>query len=68
MKVLIDIPDKKADFIIEVLHNFSYIKTTMITARKAELLQDLKDSVGELNSYKKGKIKLRSATEFLKTL
>ena len=68
MKVLIDVPDKKADFIIEVLHNFSYIKTTMITARKAELLQDLKDSVGELNSYKKGKIKLRSATEFLKTL
>jgi len=55
MKVLIDIPDKKADFIIEVLHNFSFIKTTTITPQKADLLKDLKNSVDQINSFKKGK-------------
>ena len=68
MKVLIDVPDKKADFLIEVLHNFSFVKTTTITPQKAEVLKDLKNSVDQINSFKKGKTKLRSAKEFLKSL
>ncbi|MDX1957935.1 MAG: hypothetical protein SFU98_05145 [Leptospiraceae bacterium] len=68
MKVLIDVPDKKADFIIEVLHNFSFIKTTTITPIKAELLKDLKDSIEEVNSFKKGKMKLKNAKDFIKSL
>jgi hypothetical protein len=68
MKVLIEVPDKKADFIIEVLQNFSFVKTTTITPPKAELLKDLKDSVDQINAFKKGKIKLRSAKDFLKSL
>ncbi|MBK7053428.1 MAG: transposase [Leptospiraceae bacterium] len=38
-----------------ILHNFSFIKTTTIAPQKAELLKDLKDSVDQINSFKKGK-------------
>lgn len=68
MKVLIEVPDKKADFIIEVLHYFSFVKTTMLTPKKAEFINDLKTSINQINSFKKGKTKLKNAEEFLNSL
>ncbi len=68
MKLLIEVPDKKANFIIEVLNNFSYIKTKIITKEKKQILSELNESVQQINSFKKGKIKLRNARDFLKTL
>lgn len=68
MKVLIEVPDKKADFIIEVLHNFSFVKTTTITDKKAEFIKDLKDSVNQVNAFKKRKTKLKNARDFLNSI
>jgi hypothetical protein len=68
MKVLLDVKDSKADFIIELLNNFSFVKTETLTPSKAQLLKDLKGSVEEVTLAKKGKIKLQSAREFLNEL
>jgi len=68
MKVLLDIKDAKADFMIELLKNFSFVKTESLTPSKAQFLKDLKGSVGEVILAKQGKIKLQSARDFLNEL
>jgi len=68
MKVLLDIKDDKADFVMELLKNFSFVKTKRLTPAKAELLNDIKKSVKEVNLAKKGKIKLKSARQLLDEL
>ncbi len=68
MKMLLDIKDSRADFIMELLKNFSFVKTETLTPAKAQFLSDLKGSVEEVTLAKKGKIKLQSAREFLNEL
>ena len=68
MKIILDIKDSKADFMIELLKNFSFVKTNTITPSKAQFLEELKGSVKEVSLAKKGKIKLQSARDFLNEL
>ena len=68
MKVLLDIKDSKADFILELLKNFSFVKTEPLTPKKAEFIYELKKSVEEVTLAKEGKIKLQSAKDFLNEL
>jgi len=65
MKLLLDIKDKKAPFVMEVLKNFSFVKATTLTPAKAILMEELKEAVEELNKIKAGKKKARNAEEFL---
>jgi len=65
MKVLLDIKDNKADFIMELLNNFKFVKTKALSPYKAEILEGLKDAVEEVNKAKQGKIKLKSAHQLL---
>ena len=68
MKVLLDIKDNKADFIMELLHNFSFVKTQPISPAKAQFLKELKGSIEEVVLAKQGKIKLKSAEQLLNEL
>jgi hypothetical protein len=68
MKILVDIKDSKADFILELLKNFPYVKTKKLLPTKAEFLEELRDSVKEVSLAKQGKIKLKSAKDFLNEL
>jgi hypothetical protein len=68
MQLLLDIKDSKADFIIELLKNFSFVKTKSLTPAKAQFLKELQGAVEEVTLAQKGKIKLQSAREFLNEL
>ena len=69
MKVILDIKDSKADFILEMLEGFSaYVKAKPITSAKAKIMEDLAKSVQEVNLHKKGKLKLKSAEDLLNEL
>lgn len=68
MKVLVDIKDKKADFILELLKSFSYVKTKKLTESKAQVLEELKEAVDNMKLVKKGKLKARPAKELLDEL
>ena len=68
MKLLLEIKDNKAEFILELLKNFSFVKTEPITPAKAEFLRELKGAVSEVTLAKQGKIKLQSAKDFLNDL
>ena len=68
MKILLDIKDNKADFVMELLRNFSFIKVKTLTPHKAEIIEELKESVENLNLVKKGKLKARPARDLLNEL
>jgi len=65
MKVLLEIPDNKAAFFMELLNSFSFLKAKPISPEKAQVLMELKDAVETLNLVKEGKLKARPAKELL---
>jgi len=68
MKILLDIPDKKADSLLDVLRHISYVKVKPLTDKKSELLLDIREAVDEIKQIKAGKDSSRSAREFLSEL
>lgn len=68
MKVLLDIPDKKASSVMEVLNGISFIKTTQLTDDKALLMKEIREAVQEMKLIKAGKKKARNAEDFLNEL
>ncbi len=68
MKVLLDIKDNKAEFVLELLKNLSFVKAETLTPSKAQFLKELKSAVQEVTLAKQGKVKLQSAKDFLNEL
>ena len=68
MKVLLDIKDNKARFVMELLQNLSFVKSQPLSPYKAEVLENLKQSIEELNLIKDGKLKGIPAKELLNEL
>ena len=68
MKLLLDIQDEKAPFIVEMLKNFKYVKTKALTPYKAGVLEGLKESIDEMQQIKQGKLKGITAKELLNEL
>jgi hypothetical protein len=68
MKVLLDIKDNKADFVLELLQSLSFVKAEQISSSKASFLKEFKQSIDEVNLAKGGKIKLRSADQLIDEL
>ena len=68
MKLLVNVKDNKADFILELLNNFSFVKTETLSPYKRDVLMGLKESVDELNLIRKSKLKGISAKDLLNEL
>jgi hypothetical protein len=68
MKVLIDIPDNKAQSFMDVLNSISFVKTKKLTESKAKLMEEITEAVQEMKLIKAGKKKARNAEAFLNDL
>jgi hypothetical protein len=69
MKLLLEIPDNKIDFAIQVLRSLSFVKNAKpISASTAKLWEDLKEAAEQVRLHKQGKIKLKTAQELLNEL
>ncbi len=68
MKVLLDIKDTKAEFVMELLKNFSFVKTKPLTPYKANVLEGIKEAVEEMKLVKAGKLKARNAEDLFNEL
>jgi len=68
MQLLLNIKDDKARFFMELLKNFSYVKVKPITPYKAKVLEELKESVENLNLVKQGKYKPKLAKDLIDEL
>jgi hypothetical protein len=68
MKVLLDIKDAKAPYLLEVLKGLSYVKTQLLSPYKAKVLEDVKQAVEEMKLIKAGKLKGRKAEDLFDEL
>ncbi|GHV14420.1 hypothetical protein AGMMS49938_10510 [Fibrobacterales bacterium] len=69
MKLLVDIPDQRASFAMEVLRSLSFIRmATPLVGEKVKLWEGLADSVQEVRLHRQGKLKLQSAQDLLHEL
>jgi hypothetical protein len=68
MQVLLDIKDDKADFVMEVLKNFRFVKVKPLKTSKERFLEEFKDAVEEVKLIKAGQMKGRPAKELLDEL
>lgn len=69
MKVLVDIPDNKAHFGLEVLRSLVFVKkASPISNEKYVLMEEIKEAVEELIMIKAGKKLARNAEDFLNEL
>lgn len=68
MKVLLDIREDKAAFVMELLNNFEFVKAIHLSPYKAEVLENLKQAVEEVNQIKARKKKAQPLSEFLNEL
>lgn len=69
MQVLVEIPDNKATFGLEVLRNLVFVKkANPISSEKSLLLEEIKEAVDNLILVKQGKLKAKPARELLDEL
>ena len=68
MKVLLDINDSKAPFVLELLKNLPFVKAKNLTPYKAKVLEDIREAVEEMNLIKAGKLEARDAEELFREL
>ena len=68
MKVLLDIKDSKAPFVMELLKNFPFVKAKPLSPYKAKVIEDVKEAVEEMKLIRTGKLKARNAEELFNEL
>jgi nicotinamide mononucleotide adenylyltransferase len=68
MKIILDIEDNKVAFVLELLNNLPFVKAKTITPEKAQLLEEVKESVENLNLFKRGELKARPAKDLIDEL
>lgn len=67
-RVVIDIPDGKINFFMELVNNLGFKKVKKLSSKQMEFVDDLRDSLNEVEQHRHGKIKLQSAKDFLNEL
>ena len=68
MRVLLEVKDSKADFVMELLRSLSYVKAKPISEEKAKLMEEINEAVSEMKLIRAGKKKARNAEDFLNEL
>lgn len=67
-RVVIDIPDNKFNFFMELVNNLGFKKIKKLSERQKEFIDDLQRSIEQVKQHQEGKIKLQSARDFLHEL
>lgn len=68
MKVLLDIRENKAAFVLELLNSLAFVKVKSITDEKAQLMEEIKEAVENVKLAKQGKLKPKPLKELLDEL
>jgi len=68
MKILLEVKDSKAAFILELLNSFSYVRTKTISPQKSKLPGEIKEAFQNLHEVEKGSLKAQSFSDLLDEL
>jgi hypothetical protein len=67
-RVVIDIPDNKLNFFMELINNLGFKKVKKLSIQQKEFVDDLQHSLEQVKKHREGKIKLQPARDFLNEL
>jgi hypothetical protein len=67
-RIVIDIPDSKFNFFMELVNNLGFKKVKQISKEQKKFVDDLQNSLEQVKQHQDGKIKLQSARDFLNEL
>jgi len=70
-KIVIEIPDNKFKFIMELLKSLSFVKIqdeVKLTQKQQEFVAGTKEALEQVNKHLKGEITLKSADQLLDEL
>jgi len=67
-RIVIDIPDNKYNFFMELINNLGFKKVKQIPKEQKQFIDDLQHSLEQVKQHQEGKIKLQSAEDFLNEL
>lgn len=68
MKILIDVKDEKALYILQLLKDLPYVKAKPLTAASAKVLEELKIAVDNMILISTGKLKPRPVQDLIDEL
>ena len=68
MKVILDIKDSKAAFVMELLGSLSFVKAKPLSDENAVLMDEIKEAVKDLKLVRQGKLKARPARDLINEL
>ena len=61
MKILIDVNENKAAFVLELLQSLSFVKSKQISKDKAEIIEGIKEGMEEMILMEKSQLQGYSA-------
>ncbi|MCF8372907.1 MAG: hypothetical protein K9H64_14900 [Bacteroidales bacterium] len=67
-RLVIDIPDNKLNFFMELASNLGFKKVKQLSKGQQRFVEDLQHSLEQVKQHQEGKIKLQTAREFLDEL
>lgn len=68
MKLVIEVKDNKAEFLMELLRSLSFVKSAAISGEKDAVLESVRTAVEEMKLVKAGKLKGRPVQALLNEL
>jgi hypothetical protein len=68
MKFVLEVKESKAAALMALLNDLPYVKTKPLTPYRAKVMEDLKESIDEMNLVLAGKLDARDADELLNKL
>jgi hypothetical protein len=69
-QITLSVPDNKYSFFLELIKSLGFVKGMDLDPdpTKAEILDGISEAVNEVKLHKKGKVKLKTAQQFLNEL
>lgn len=67
-RIVIDIPDNKLKFFMELVNNLGFKKVRQLDSEQQEFVDDLQHSLKEVKLMQEGKLEKQSAEDFLNEL
>ena len=67
-RVVLDIPDNKVDFLMELLKNLGIKKVQRLSGKQKEFVEGTKKSLEQVEQHLKGEIRLKTADQLFNEL
>ena len=67
-RIVLDIPDNKLNFFMELLKNLGIKKVKKLSSQQVQYIDGLNQAIDEVEEHAKGNIDLQNAKDFLEEL